>query len=216
MARNNNNKVTSRPGMFGTVNHYNAKGQKIGESRPGFFGTTNHYDAKGRKTGSSTTGAFGRSVHYDAKGHRTGTSYSGAFSTNHYDAKGNFPGSTHKGGFGTKHSNLSSEQDYNKITVDRREGYHYSQESNDCSNGQATYDDTATQTMPAANAWAGLPAGVFLWRCLVIILWWFAIFITVLNIALAFVIGGCDILGILVCGTASVLLYFYVRSWRRK
>lgn len=28
----------SRPGLFGSINHYDSKGHKIGESRPGFFG----------------------------------------------------------------------------------------------------------------------------------------------------------------------------------
>lgn len=47
------NKISSRPGLFGTVNHYDSKGKKIGESRPGILGGTNHYDAQGRKVGSS-------------------------------------------------------------------------------------------------------------------------------------------------------------------
>lgn len=37
----------SRPGLFGSINHYDSKGHKIGESRPGFFGGYNGYDAKG-------------------------------------------------------------------------------------------------------------------------------------------------------------------------
>lgn len=41
--------ISSRPGLFGTTNHYDSNGKKIGESRPGLFGTTNHYDSKGRK-----------------------------------------------------------------------------------------------------------------------------------------------------------------------
>ncbi|GAB6400609.1 hypothetical protein IMM1_18380 [Pseudocoprococcus immobilis] len=35
----------SRPGLFGSINHYDSKGHKIGESRPGFFGGMNHYDS---------------------------------------------------------------------------------------------------------------------------------------------------------------------------
>ena len=71
--------ITSRPGFFGTVNHYDSNGRKVGESRPGFFGTTNHYDAKGHKVGSSMTGSFGNTTHWDTKGHRVGTSQSGVF-----------------------------------------------------------------------------------------------------------------------------------------
>ena len=80
--------ITSRPGLFGTVNHYDSKGHKIGESRPGFFGTTNHYDAKGHKVGSSMTGSFGNTTHWDTKGHKVGSSQSGVFSTHHYDFRG--------------------------------------------------------------------------------------------------------------------------------
>ena len=42
--------ITSRPGLFGTTNHYDSRGRKVGESRPGLFGTVNHYDAKGKKS----------------------------------------------------------------------------------------------------------------------------------------------------------------------
>lgn len=50
---------TSRPELFGTVNHYDSKGRKVGESRPGLFGTTNHYDAKGHHAGKTRPGLFG-------------------------------------------------------------------------------------------------------------------------------------------------------------
>lgn len=119
MAKKKNDKVTSRPGMFGTMNHYDSKGKKIGESRPGMFGTTNHYDAKGRKTGSSAPGIFASQVHYDNKGHKTGSSYNGLFDTDHYDAKGNPVGHTHNSGFGTKQSNFDSGSNYNMVTRDR-------------------------------------------------------------------------------------------------
>ena len=56
-------------------------------SRPGLFGTTNHYDSKGRKVGYSQQGAFGSTAHYDARGCKVGSSQSGAFRTDHYSAK---------------------------------------------------------------------------------------------------------------------------------
>ena len=34
----------STRGFFGTVNHYDAKGKKVGSSSPGFFGGWNHYE----------------------------------------------------------------------------------------------------------------------------------------------------------------------------
>ena len=49
----------SRPGLFGSINHYDSKGHKIGESRPGFFGGYNDYDAKGHKIGETRPGFFG-------------------------------------------------------------------------------------------------------------------------------------------------------------
>ena len=36
----------SRLGVFGTMNHYDNSGYKIGESRPGLFGSVNTYDSK--------------------------------------------------------------------------------------------------------------------------------------------------------------------------
>ena len=38
------------PGMFGSTNHYDAHGNKVGRSSSGFFGSKNHYDDHGRKT----------------------------------------------------------------------------------------------------------------------------------------------------------------------
>lgn len=34
----------SRPGLFGSVNHYDNKGHKKGHSTPGLFGDMNHYE----------------------------------------------------------------------------------------------------------------------------------------------------------------------------
>ena len=63
----------SRPGFFGTINHYDASGKKIGESRPGFFGGMNNYDANGHKVGHSSPGFFGGMNHYDNNGHKPDT-----------------------------------------------------------------------------------------------------------------------------------------------
>ena len=53
----------SRPGLFGSINHYDSKGHKIGESRPGFFGGYNDYDAKGHKIGETRPVFFVYSAH---------------------------------------------------------------------------------------------------------------------------------------------------------
>ena len=34
----------SRPGLFGSINHYDEKEHKRGHSNPGFLGGFNHYD----------------------------------------------------------------------------------------------------------------------------------------------------------------------------
>ena len=50
-------KITSIPGLFGTITHYDEQGKKIGSSVKGNF-KTDHYDAKGRKVGSTFKGPF--------------------------------------------------------------------------------------------------------------------------------------------------------------
>ena len=39
-----NKKGYSRPGMFGSMKHYDSNGNKIGESRKNLYGGFNHYD----------------------------------------------------------------------------------------------------------------------------------------------------------------------------
>lgn len=56
----------SIPGLFGTMNHYDSNGKKIGESRQGLFGIMNHYDNSGNKVGHSNPGMFGSYKHYDS------------------------------------------------------------------------------------------------------------------------------------------------------
>ena len=75
-------KITSIPGLFGTVTHYNEKGQKIGSSSKGSF-KTDHYDAKGHKVGSTYSGKF-KSDHYDVSGYKVGSSYHGSMTIDHY------------------------------------------------------------------------------------------------------------------------------------
>ena len=65
----------SRPGFFGTINHYDASGKKVGESRPGFFGGMNNYDANGHKVGHSSPG-FPREVSFISKSALIFSSYS--------------------------------------------------------------------------------------------------------------------------------------------
>lgn len=211
MTRKNTNKVTSRPGLFGTTNHYDSRGKKIGESRPGFFGSTNHYDAKGKKIGSSQKGAFGRSVHYDNKGHKTGSSYSSVFGTDHYDAKGRSAGHTNRSGFGTRQSSFGDNGNF--TMVDRDDRRSHQQVHGNRSHGETTYQNRQhySEYCEPNNQ-----SNVSCLQLLVIIAWWFTTTITLINIACFFFIGGLDVVGTIVCGILSIIFFFQVRSWRKK
>ncbi len=83
-------KGSSRPGLFGTINHYDEDGKKTGHSRPGLFGGYSHYDEEGKKTGYSNKGLFGGYNHYDNDGNRTGRSnesFWGGYSHRNKDGK---------------------------------------------------------------------------------------------------------------------------------
>lgn len=54
----------SRLGVFGTMNHYDNSGYKIGESRPGLFGSVNTYDSSGDRISRSDKSLFGGFNHY--------------------------------------------------------------------------------------------------------------------------------------------------------
>ena len=75
-------KITSIPGLFGTVTHYDERGRKIGSSSKGSF-KTNHYDAKGHRVGSTYSGKL-KSDHYDFSGRKVSSSYHGSMATDHY------------------------------------------------------------------------------------------------------------------------------------
>ena len=95
------NKGKSLPGLFGTINHYDEHGKKIGHSDPGLFGGYNNYDANGRKTGHSSPGLFGGYTHYDNHGRKVGSSDPGIFGSHHHrDANGKSTGSSDPGMFG--------------------------------------------------------------------------------------------------------------------
>ena len=95
------NRGRSIPGFFGTIDHYDERGRKIGRSKPDLFGGYVNYDANGRKIGHSTPGFFGNYNHYDNRGRRIGSSDPGLFGGyNHHDANGRPVGSSNHGLFG--------------------------------------------------------------------------------------------------------------------
>ncbi|MCD8087709.1 MAG: hypothetical protein LUE22_03860 [Oscillospiraceae bacterium] len=94
-------KGESKPGIFGSVNHYDEHGHKIGHSDPGLFGGYTHYDSKGHKTGHSDPGFFGGYDHYDSHDHKTGHSDPNIFgSYSHIDSSGKRTGSSDPNLFG--------------------------------------------------------------------------------------------------------------------
>lgn len=211
MAKKNNNKVTSRPGLFGTTNHYDSKGKKIGESRPGFFGSTNHYDVKGKKIGSSQKGAFGRSVHYDNKGYKTGTSYSSVFGTDHYDAKGRSAGHTNRSGFGTRQSSFGDNGNFTMVDRDDRRSYQHAQENHRYQENTYQNNQTFTEHREPSNQ-----SNMSCLQLLIIVAWWFTTTVTLINIGCLFFIGGLDVVGTVACGILSIIFFLRIRNWRKK
>ena len=72
-------RVTSLPGIFGGVDHYDENGKRVGYSLPGLFGGMDHYNADGSPAGFSTEGLFGGMDHYDAGGSPAGFSTPNVF-----------------------------------------------------------------------------------------------------------------------------------------
>ena len=98
------NKGRSDQGLFGTVHHYDERGNKTGRSEPKLFGGYTNYDNRGNKIGHSDPKLFGGYTHYDNHGRKTGSSDPGFFGSYHHkDAKGNHTGSSGPGMFGSYH-----------------------------------------------------------------------------------------------------------------
>lgn len=92
----------SDPGIFGSYNHYDEKGNKTGRTDPGLFGSYTHYDSKGNITGRSEPGLFGGYTDYDSHGNVTGHTEPGLFgSYTHYDKNGKVTGTSDPGLFGS-------------------------------------------------------------------------------------------------------------------
>lgn len=100
------NKGRSERGLFGSINHYDENGKKIGHSDPGLFGGYTNYDERGKKIGHSDPGLFGGYNHYDSHGRKTGSSSPGFFgSYQNYDKNGKRTGSSDPGLFGSYNHN---------------------------------------------------------------------------------------------------------------
>ena len=86
-------KISSIPGLFGEIDHYDENGDYLGSSMQGLFGEMKHYNADGSSTGYSVEGLFGEQKHYDKDGQVQGYSVDGLLGgRNHYDAQGSYQG----------------------------------------------------------------------------------------------------------------------------
>lgn len=101
-------RITSRPGLFGTVYYYDESGKPVGKSRPGLFeGTRVYTDQNGRYAGKSRPGFLAKEVFTDAD-HNHITSYEGICGDVHFH-DGAPIGSTRPGFFGFEHTTLETE-----------------------------------------------------------------------------------------------------------
>lgn len=100
------NRITSRPGLFGYVYHYDARGRCIGKSRPGLIGNRKiHYGADGKQVGVSRPGFLVKEVYHDQTSGRYLSSYEW-FAGDVYFEDGSPVGSSHPGLFGTEYTTL--------------------------------------------------------------------------------------------------------------
>lgn len=101
-------RITSKPGLFGTVYYYDAEGNPIGKSRPGLVGETRVYtDQNGAYVGKSRPGFLAKDVYTDAD-HNEITSYGSICGDVHFQ-NGTPIGRTTPGFLGTKYTMLDEE-----------------------------------------------------------------------------------------------------------
>lgn len=102
-------RITSRPGLFGMVYHYDESGKIIGKTRPGLFGDRKiHFDAAGHQIGTSRPGLWAKEVRYDKRTKSHISSYDTFFGEVHR-SNGRTVGKTVPGLFDTEYSSLEDE-----------------------------------------------------------------------------------------------------------
>ena len=89
-------KITSIPTFYGTIEHFDESGSKVGESIQGLVeGVWEHQDASGNPAGYSMPGAFEDMSHYDESGYQVASIINGLFGEqNHYGPDGDLIGTT--------------------------------------------------------------------------------------------------------------------------
>ena len=103
-------RITSRPGLFGTVYYYDENGKPVGKSRPGLLeGTRVYTDQNGKYAGKSRPGFLAKEVFTDAD-HNHITSYEGLCGDIHVQ-NGVPIGHTRPGFFCLEHTTLEAEDE---------------------------------------------------------------------------------------------------------
>ena len=81
--------IRTEKGLYGILYHYDASGNRVGESRPGLFdGEYNHISYDNGYEGYSTPGITADLIHYDAEGSVSGFSIDGPIAMTHYGLDG--------------------------------------------------------------------------------------------------------------------------------
>lgn len=104
-------RITSRPGLFGTVYYYDENGRPVGKSRPGLLeGTRVYTDQNGRYAGKSRSGFLAKEVFTDTEQNRI-TSYDSLLGEVHFK-NGTPVGHTRPGFFDSACTTLDDEDEY--------------------------------------------------------------------------------------------------------
>ena len=104
-------RITSRPGLFGTVYYYDESGNPVGKSRPGLQkGTRIYTDRNGRYTGKSRPGFLAKEVFTDTE-HNQITSYDSLLGEVHFKS-GAPVGHTAPGFFDSAYTTLDEEEEF--------------------------------------------------------------------------------------------------------
>ena len=103
-------RVTSRPGLFGTVYYYDENGKPIGKSRPGLFkGTRVYSDQDGKYVGASRPGFFAKEVFTDTEQNHI-TTYGSPLGEVHFKT-GEPIGRTMPGFFDSEHTTFEADDE---------------------------------------------------------------------------------------------------------
>ena len=124
-------RITSRPGLFGYIYHYDENGNYLGKSRPGLWGDRKiHYNENNKHISTSRPGFLAKEVHFDKENRRYISSYPFITGSVHY-SNGRPIGTTKNGIPDTSYTDIET---YGNVYPDdddftyTEEEYHYTGE----------------------------------------------------------------------------------------